>query len=266
MQTGQALQNNLNAQTQSDSPNNDPMPTATSAVLETGSTTPVAEMTMVHPSRRTVLESGYATVIFPTESRERMFQVSLDRSSVSGEECFALSVYTAEGEMERDARLIQPAEIIVTLDADRIEGIGGPAFALQTYALGGISIQVNDVVRGNWNHLVSWLDIKKDGSFKLRAKTRVIRPIPYCIRMGVDWAALELVRVQMNGTPTPTITPPPTVPPTPTFVPASAPVDVETPNTGDSHTPFALLLVVAVISVGISLWFSRLMAERAGRR
>ena len=234
--------------------------------LEFVDVNPVEDAVVVEPDARAVLESGYVTVIFPPVSRARTFQASLSESSVDANVCHALTIYTAEGEMELDARLIHPAEIVATLDSDMIDALGGPAVILQAYALGGISLQVNDVIRGFWNDLVSQLDIGDDGSFKFIAKVRAIRPIPYCIRLNVDAETLELASAQINGdsTPTPTVAPTPT--PTPTVEPTPTSVPAVIPNTGDIDMTLLSLLLIAVANIiALSVFITKLLAKRAGR-
>ena len=239
-------------------------PTATGVALEFVEHDPVEGSDVIQPDTRAVLQSGYVTVIFPPVSRARTFQASLSESSVNADACHALTIYTAEGEMERDARLIYPARIVARLDSDMIDALGGPAEIFQAYALGGIMIQVNDATGSGWNALISEFDILEDGSFEITAKVRAIQPIPYCIRLNVDADALALASAQINGSPTPTATPKPT--PIPTVAPTPTPVPAAIPNTGDiDMTLLSLLLIVAANIIALSLFITRLLARRAGR-
>ncbi len=234
--------------------------------LEIVSANPVGDAVVIQPNEGAVLESGYVTVIFPPISRARTFQASLEESNVNADACYALTLYTAEGEMERDARLIHPARIIATLDSDMIAELGGPAVVLQTYALGGISLQVNDAIRAAWNTLASQFDIADDGSFRLIAKVRAIQPIPYCIRMNADAETLELAFTQINGIPTPTGTPTPTATPTVAPTPTSVPIPALIPSTGDIDMTLLSLLLIAVANViALSLFITKILARRAGR-
>ena len=226
---------------------------------------------VVQPDERVTLESGDTTVTFPETSRARTYQVTLEESegdSGDGTRCTALTVYTAEGEMERDVRLIFPAEFSITLNADRVDALGGPAVLLQTYALGGILFQAGDAVRAGWNNLIFELDVASDGSFTLTSETRAIQPVPFCVRVYVDPDTLARASDQVNGVTYEIVPPPPPVPtptPTVTMTPAPQPDSVNTPVTGDSSVPLNLLVAMLVMTVLLALGVSELIATRARR-
>ena len=252
--------------------------TATPVSIEKVEVTPVAGGSVIQPDERVTLVSGNTTVTFPETSRARTYQVTLEESGEdagNGARCAALTVYTAEGEVERDVRMIFPAEFSITLNADQVNALGGPAAMLQAYADGGILFQVGDAVRAGWNNMLFELEIASDGSFTFTSRTRAIRPVPFCVRIYIEPDTLALASAQVSGAtpvtgmtydivPTPTVTVTPTPQPV-TVTPTPQPVSVKTPNAGDSSMPLTLLLSIFAMTVLMAFGVSNLLAARAGR-
>ena len=221
--------------------------------------------TVIQGDERVILAAGGVTVIFPINSRARTYQATLEESGDCGDgalACAALTLYTAEGETERDARLIFPAEIIISVSPEQVDALGGPGVVLQAYALGGILFRVNDAVR-DWNNLLFEFDVRTDGSFAAESETSAIRPIPYIIGLDVDNGTRERAMWQIRGTtPTPSPASLARSTPQPTATPTPLPVPVEIPNTGDSSTPLSLVLALAAAAIALSLIVAIALMDR----
>ena len=239
--------------------------TATPVSIVKVEITPVPGGTVIQPDERVTLASGDTTVTFPETSRARTYRVTLEESDAGdGARCAALTVYTAEGEMERDVRMIFPVEFSITLSAERVDALGGPGVVLQAYANGGVLFQAKDTVRDDWNDLLFELDFSSDGSFILTSQTRAIRPVPFCVRIYIAPDTLAWASAEVNGTAYEIVsisTPTPTV----TLTPTSQPASIKTPGTGDSSVPLGLMLATLVMAVLIALGASKLLVARAGR-
>ena len=261
-------------------PTNTPTPkaTATPVMAEKAEVTPVEGATTVEPDAQTELSAGGVTVRFATLSRARTFQAMLSESDECGSSamaCAMVSIYSAEGEMESDVRLISSAEIEATLDADAVDSLGGDlngaAVATQANALGGITLQLMDDDSGEWNAIPGDFMVNSDGSATVTGMTRRFSHIA----LMVDADAVNQARMQVSmalGTPTatpiPTATPvPPTAVPTATPVPTPEPVivEVQTPPTGDTAVPFVMLLAMAVFASMAALVGTKLIMARVRR-
>ena len=249
-----------------------PRPTATPVIVEKVDVTPVADAYIVQPDESITLTAGNVVVIFSALALSRTYQVSLTESSGCEDialGCAQLRIYTAEGELIRDARLITPAEIIVTIGSDQIAELGGIGVVFQAYAMGGIELLAKDDVGGGWTPILSRLDLDTGGgSFLVNAQTRRFNPLPFGV--SADPNILELARAALG---TPTATPPPAAPiPTATATATSTPTPVPVvvappapPNTGDASLPFALLSAIAAAVIALALFGAKALAGRAHR-
>ena len=243
-----------------------PRHTATPVIIERVDVTPVADAYIIQPDESITLTAGNVVVIFPALALSRSYQVSLTESSGCQDialGCAELRVYTAEGELIRDARLIMPAEIIVTIGPDQIVELGGIGVVFQAYVMGGIALLAKDDVGGGWTPILSRLDSGDGGSFLVNAQTRRFNPLPFGV--SADPNILELARAA-PGTPkaTPPPAPIPTATSTQTPVPAVA-APPTPPSTGDASLPFALLLAIAATVMGLALLSTRVIAAHARR-
>lgn len=252
-----------------------PKASATPVHIEKAAVTAVEGATTIEPDMQVELMAGNVSVKFPTLSRDRTYQAMLSESDDCGNmaaACAMVSIYSAEGEMESDVRLISSAEITVTLDADAVAAIGGDldgaAVAIQASAMGGIMLQLMDDESGEWNSIPSTFMVNSDGSATVSGMTRRFSHIALMVYDDV----VDQARMQVSmalGTPTatpvpPTATPaPPTatpVPPTPTPMPPPPP-----PDTGDPAVPFLMLLAMAIFASMAALVGTKVIMARARR-
>ena len=212
--------------------------------------TPVAGATPVQPDDRIRLSEGNVSVSLVPVSRARTYQAAL---SVADETAradalsrFSVSLYSAEGEYEKDPRLISPARITVNLDADSVSELGGAAVLLQTRALGGVSLlSVSEVESDEWSGNQFALDIEPDGSAVVSAETR---RIVGSWALSLDAETVALAKAQLSGQPVeaPTATPIPTLTPAPTPVPTQTPTTLALPpDTGEGPTPLWIMTLAA---------------------
>ena len=222
------------------------------------------------------------TLSFPRISRDRTFQAALSRCPSDADEstfaCVTVSLYTAEGEPEDDARLIYPAALTFVIAADAVADLGGVAALYQAYALGGLRIEVREDADDEWRQLPFEFDSNEDGGVSLSAKVRDFSDFNF--RLFLDASAVETARRQMSaalGTPTatptatpapsaptPTVTPAPTPTATPTPTPALAP-ETALPVTGGSTAPVGLLAALALAAALLAFAAVRALLARAGR-
>ena len=252
-----------------------PKASATPVHTEKAEVAAVEGATTIEPDMQVELMAGNVSVKFPTLSRARTYQAMLSESGDCGDmaaACAMVSIYSAEGEMESDVRLISSAEITITLDADAVAALGGDldgaAVAIQASAMGGIMLQLMDDESGEWNSIPSTFMVNSDGSATVTGMTRRFSHIALMVYDDV----VEQARMQVSmalGTPTatpvpPTATPaPPTatpVPPTPTPMPPPPP-----PDTGDPTVPFLMLLAMAVGASMLALVGTKVIMGRARR-
>lgn len=254
-----------------------PRATATPVHIEKVDVMAVEGATTVEPDMQVVLTAGNVSVKLPTLSRARTYQAMLSESDDCGNmavACAQVSIYNAEGEMESDVRLISSAEIVVTLDADTVAGMGGDldggAVAIQTNALGGIMLQLLDDDTGDWNSIPISFMVNSDGSATVTGMTRGFSHIA----LNVDMDVVEQARMQLSmalGTPTatpipPTATPaPPTSTPVPPPTATPEPIIIEVPATGDTSVPFLMLLAAAVAASMLALIGTKLIVARVRR-
>ncbi len=259
-------------------PTNTPTPkaTATPVMAEKADVTAVEGATAVEPDMQTELTAGGITVKFPTLSRARTYQAMLSESDDCGSmamACAAVTIYSAEGEMESDVRLISSAEIEAMLDAEAVASLGGDldggAVATQASALGGITLELLDADSGEWNAIPSAFMVNSDGSATATGMTRRFSHIA----LMVDADVVNQARMQLSmalGTPTatpiPTATPvPPTPVPTATPVPTPEPIVIVAPDTGEPSMPFLMLLAIALFASMAALAGTKLIMARVRR-
>ncbi len=231
----------------------------------------MAGATPVQPDDRITLSEGNVSVTLSPVSRARTYQAAL---SVEGEAAredalswFSVSLYSAEGESEKDPRLISPARITVSLDADSVSELGGAAVLLQAHALGGVSLlSVSNMEPDVWSENQFVLDIAADGSAVVSAETR---RIVGSWALSLDAGAIALAKAQLSGQPveTPTATPIPTLTPAPTPVPTQAPTELALPpSTGDGPTPLWIMSLVAAAAILTALAGARVISSARRRR
>ena len=233
--------------------------------------TPVVGATPVQPDDWITLREGNVSVTLSPISRSRTYQAAL---SVEGEAAredalswFRVSLYSAEGEYEKDPRLISPARITVNLDADSVSELGGAAVLLQTRALGGVSLlSVSEVESDVWSGNQFALDIEEDGSAVVSAETRRIVG-SWALSLDAETVALAKAQLSGEAAATPTATAVPTLTPAPTPVPTQTPTVLALPpSTGDSATPLWIMTLAAAAGILTIIFGARVMSSARRRR
>ena len=243
-------------------PTNTPLATPTPVTVEKVEVTPVDGATTIEPDMSASLSDGNVTVNFPEFSRARTYQVmvSSDEAGCEGASgmliaCLTVSIYNAEGEMEEDVRLISPAEIVISLDADTVAGLGGAPILLQAHALGGVALSVSDNPDDDWTSIPFSFDASS-GGVTITATTR--RFSSFALSVTADSLATAEMQLSM-ALGTPTATPVPTATPEPTPDPADA------PSVGDTSLPLLALLALGIAGAMVAFVGSRALAARANR-
>ena len=202
--------------------------------------TPVPGATTVQPNGRVTLTEGNVSVSLNLISRARTYQAMLsaddEAACPDAVSWFNMELFSAEGEPEKDPRLVSPAWITIDLDADTVSELGGAAALYQAYALGGVSLlSVSRHVEGDaCSDSLFMLDVEGDGSASVYAET---------FRVSGDWTlsldadAMALAKAQVSGEAL-MATPAPTPVPTPTAV-------VLLPVTGDAAPPLWIVALAA---------------------
>ena len=202
--------------------------------------TPVPGATTVQPNGRVTLSEGNVSVSLNLISRARTYQAMLsaddEAACPDAVSWFNMELFSAEGEPEKDPRLVSPAWITIDLDADMVSELGGTAALYQAYALGGVSLlSVSRHVEGDvCSDSLFMLDVEGDGSASVYAET---------FRVSGDWTlsldadAMALAKAQVSGEAL-MATPAPTPVPTPTAV-------VLLPVTGDAAPPLWIVALAA---------------------
>ena len=243
-------------------PTNTPVATPTPVTVEKVEVTPVDGATTIQPDMSASLSANGVTVNFPEFSRARTYQAMLSADHAACESasgmliaCFTMSIYTAEGEMEDDVRLISPAEIVISLDADTVAGLGGAPILLQAHALGGVALSVSDNPDDDWTSIPFSFEASSSG-VTVTANTRRFSSMA----LTVTADSLATAEMQLSiALGTPTATPVPTATPEPTPEPA------ETPSVGDTSLPLLALLALGIAGAMIAFIGSRALAARANR-
>ena len=243
-------------------PTNTPLATPTPVTVEKVEVMAVDGATTIEPDMSASLSDGNVMVNFPEFSRARTYQamVSADEAGCEGASgmliaCLTVSIYNAEGEMEEDVRLISPAEIVISLDADTVAGLGGAPILLQAHALGGVALSVSDNPDDDWTSIPFSFDASS-GGVTITATTR--RFSSFALSVTADSLATAEMQLSM-ALGTPTATPVPTATPEPTPDPADA------PSVGDTSLPLLALLALGIAGAMIAFIGSRALAARASR-
>ena len=212
------------------------------------------------------------SLTFLESSRARTFQAALTACSVQMDEsplaCVTVDIYTAEGESDDDPRLIHPVTLTFHIQARKVEELGGIAALFQTYAMGGLTLEVREDVDDEWRHLPFAFNPNDDGSLSLEAK--LLRFSDFAV--FVDACVLEESKRLMGAarhvptstataTPKPTATPEPTATPTPTAAPEPTP-PAELPPAGGSPPPASLPLALVLAGALFTLAAVRILIAR----
>ena len=238
--------------------------------------TPVPGATTAQPDDRITLTAGNVSVALVPISRARTYQAALaildceTSCPDDGLHGFRVTLYSAEGEPEKDPRLIQPARITLTMDSETVSELGGMAVLLQTQALGGVALlsALHGELDGYGDNQFG-LDIEPDGAAIVTAETR---------RISGDWALvldadiLAQARAQLSaalGTPTATPIPTATPSPAPTAIPdptATPAPPVAPPSTGDNRMPPILALAFVLAAALVAMYGARATLRRVRGR
>ena len=255
-------------------PTRTPTPTAipqvpsTPVPIEKVDVTAVEGATTIQPDASAMVSSadGTATVMLPSTSRARTYQVmvSTDAGDCSGapdtvQACVTVVSYNAEGDMESDVLLINRATIVIMLDADAVEELGGRAVVLQANAIGAVSVH-QDGANNMWSSRRYAMALTDDGGVAVTVTG--LRSLG-SVALVVDDDLLMMASNQVAGiTPTP-VPPPPTAVPTATPEPtATATPTDDTPPVGDSTLPVGLLVVLTLTGALMVYTGSRVMRAR----
>ncbi len=132
------------------SPVSSPTPPSIDTLVETPVPTPV--VSVVHPDEEMVIETDEkgATLTFPPNSRDRIFQASIDTNRINCmvegpptgtlQLCVRVEIMDAEGNLEEGVRLLQSAELSIRLSPKMVETLGGPSALAETYSHGGVKL------------------------------------------------------------------------------------------------------------------------------
>ena len=229
---------------------------------------------LIDPTKSSEVTSsdGAVNLRFPRESRDRTYQVKVDRSPsgcaggvdpLAGIQvaCFSVDIYTAEGDLETNVRLIRPASGEIRMAPDQVDDLGGLTVLYQAYVLGGVSVLKRDGAADTWSPVRFELEITGDGGARIRIPSiRTFSSFALTIDETILAQAGGQVAALATAMPSPTAAVGPTATPTgmdlsPTPLPG---VDV-----GDATAPPGLLL--ALLAAGLVLTIAGTRAVR-GRR
>ena len=237
-------------ETPSPMPTHTPKPNPTPVAIEKVDADPVDGATVIQPHERTELTEGDVTLMFPVTSRARTYQAMVEESDDCVTDtltCTTVSIYSAEGEAEPDARFIFPVEITVQVSSEQVSEMGGAPVVLQAYAMGAITFQIRDRVSGNWGAVPHEIEFDENGDVIV---TTQVRRLGY-LALVVNAETLEEARMRVSAAlGTPTATPIPTVTPTPAATATSVPTptSVDLPVTGGSPITFGILLALTAMA------------------
>ena len=248
-----------------------PEPPATPVPTEIVDVTAVDGATTVQPNESATVSSadGMATLMLPTVSRARTYQVMVDSdaSTCAGVDSLPgshqaganVSVYDAEGNMESGVTLIRRATVQMTLSSDAVEDLGGQPVVFQANALGAFSVHQQSA-GDNWSMRRSSMGLGDDGAVTVTVTSLSSLG---CLALTVDDGLLEQAAFQVAGI-TPTPVPPPATPvPTATPEPTPTPEPVEEePKVGDTTAPYSLLIVLALTGALMIYTGARIMRRR----
>ena len=144
--------------------------------------------------------------MFPVTSRARTYQAMVEESDDCAADaltCATVSIYSAEGEAELDARFIFPLEITVQVSSEQVNEMGGAPVVLQAYAMGAITFQIRDRVSGNWGAVPHEIEFDENGDVIVTTQVRRLGDLA----LVVNAETLEEARMRVSaalGTPTAT--------------------------------------------------------------
>ena len=248
-----------------------PEPPATPVPTEIVDVTAVDGATTVQPNESATVSSsdGMATLMLPTVSRARTYQVMVDSdaSTCAGVDSLPgshqaganISVYDAEGNMESGVTLIRRATVQMMLSSDMVDDLGGLPVVFQANALGAFSVHQQSA-GDNWSMRRSSMGLGDDGAVTVTVTSLSSLG---CLALRVDDGLLEQAAFQVAGI-TPTPVPPPATPvPTATPEPTPTPEPVEEePKVGDTTAPYSLLIVLALTGALMIYTGARIMRRR----
>ncbi len=236
-------------------PTRTPRPTAvppappTPVAIEKVDVTEVEGATAVQPDESATVssEDGMATVMLPTTSRARTYQVMVvtDAANCEGasgalKACAMVKAFDAEGNLESNVELIRRATVVMTLSSSMVDDLGGLPTVFQANALGAFSVQQMSA-EGTWSDRRFSMGLTDDGGVSVTVTG--LRSLG-SLALTVDEDILQTAMYQVAGiTPTAVPTPEPTAVPEPT--PTAVPAEVE-PEVGDATAPVGLLIVLAL--------------------
>ncbi len=155
------------------SPVSSPAPPSIDTLVETPVPTPV--VSVVHPDEEMVIETDEkgATLTFPPNSRDRIFQASIDtnRSNCMVEGpptgtlqlCVRVEIMDAEGNLEEGVRLLQDAELSLRLSPKMVETLGGPSALAETHSHGGVKLLARHSPGYPWREMPFELRVDEAG-------------------------------------------------------------------------------------------------------
>ena len=229
---------------------------------------------LIDPTKSSEVTSsdGAVNLRFPRESRDRTYQVKVDRSPagcaggvdpLAGMQvaCFSVDIYTAEGDLETNVRLIRPASGEIRMTPDQVDDLGGLTVLYQAYVLGGVSVLKRDGAADTWSPVRFELEITGDGGARIRIPSiRTFSSFALTIDETILAQAGGQVAALATAMPSPTAAARSTA--TPTGVDLS-PTPLPGVDVGDATAPPGLLL--ALLAAGLVLTIAGTRAVR-GRR
>ena len=257
----------------------DPEPTPTPVIITVVPEEDIVPVPTVRPATQSVhlidpsvvseisSPDGAVSLIFPKESRQRTYQVTIDTSPegcAGGARqltgillaCPTVKLYSAEGEQETQVRLIKAATGSIRLTPEQVEELGGLAVLNQVYASGGISVYKRDSESEPWSPLRFELGITDDGGAEFRILA--IRDFS-TFALTVDEAILAQARAPAVSQVTPAVSPTPL----PTVVaPVPTPLPVQDVEVGDAAAPPGLLLALGFAGLLLVIAGSRAVRNR----
>ena len=219
---------------------------------------------VVHPDRvtRVTLPEHGLLLTFPAISRARTFQVrftAYDEARVLQDPppglvlaAVAVEVFDTQGNLVEGVRLIFPANIEMTLDAGKVEAVGGPGELFQQYLRGGLGLWTRSAPEDPWRQLKFNFRLGPEPG-EVSASIR--------LRYFSDFALMLEQEAQPDAevaTPTPTPSPTPIPPPPPSVGDAS----MQGPLVFAPGLAGLLLVLTGVVVLGLG---GALLA-RPGRR
>ena len=133
--------------------------------------------TTVDPTTETVVEEGGISLTIPEGSRDAPYSVLLETDSESCEAaldlegesiaCYTVTVFDADGEEEADVTLLVPATITITLDAARVEELGGIEGVRAARERGELRMLQRDDAESPWRELPFTVGETDDGAVEI---------------------------------------------------------------------------------------------------